>query len=120
MSYTVRAESNSFDVNENYTGILTSVDMGDTIGFLSGVDGSISPTTFLGLTISGLSASINESIFSLVGGGALLQNAFTSITVGGVTKLSITASSYSSGTWVWWPEDPLVSAEGSIAVTITI
>jgi len=108
-------ESNTFDIS-GY--ILTSAQVGDSIGFISGTMGSVAPTTFLGQTVTALYTNFpgasNGGIFTL-DNASLPQDFFTSITVGGVTKLTADAT-YGSGTWTWTGAS-LITAEGALTVS---
>lgn len=126
-SYTLAASSTGFDNTVSaafnilgYAGTLTSVQSGDVIGFYTGVGGAISPTAFGVYSVthlySGFPGGASGGVLILSGAPNPAQNLFTSITVGGVTKLSADAT-YGGGTWTWTGAT-LVASEGSLAVTI--
>ena len=100
------------------THILTSVQSGDVIGLFASLMGSISPTTFGVFTITDLYSSFPGATQggTLAMTGSPAQNAFTSITVGGVVKLSADAT-FGGGTWSWTGAT-LVAATGDLQVII--
>lgn len=117
-------QSDSFNVTDAY--ILTSVQTGDTIGLFGVSFGSISPTTYGGFTIEYLysfypGASGTGSLVLTGDSSPPTQDLFTSITVGGETRLSASATFFGSGnsrTW-YWPGATLVTAAGELEVTFT-
>ena len=116
----VNVTSNSFNISNSYSYTMTSVNSGaGAIGYLDGSLGSITPTAYLAGTVLAIYNGTGPSDGLIVSlSGATSQSYFTSITVGGITKLSADAVSYGSGQWEWSGAS-VITTEGAIAVTIT-
>lgn len=119
--------SSSFYVGP-YT--LTSADLGsDTFGYNTTNGGSILPTTYLGATVRILQTQYVDvpdpgldytTTFNL--SGTFSQNAFTSITIGGVTLLTADATTFSGAgpsEWVWETATGPITTTGSFTITFT-
>lgn len=109
----------------NYTGTLTSVLLAPTqFGYLSGVGGSMSPTTFRGHVIGSCytNNTTNQTFFSVASASSLGAGFFNTIKIGAATAPLLTSAatySYVGGqsTWIW--PNVRVAATGSIPVTTT-
>lgn len=116
----VNTTSNSFNISNNYSYTMVSVNSGaGAIGFIDGSLGSLTPTAYLAGNITAIynGTGPNDGLIVAMT-GSTSQSHFTSITVGGITKLSADAASYVGGQWEWSGAS-VVTTEGSIAVTVT-
>ena len=113
--------SNTFSISSSYSYTMVSaLSGGGSIGFVDSSFGSLTPTTYLGNLIgaiyNGTPGPSNGLIVEIA--GATGQSFFTSITVGGITRLSADAIVYTPGHWEW-DGATVITTEGSIAVSIT-
>lgn len=109
--------SSTVSVSDGY--VLTAVDLGsDTYG-KDTVSGSISPAAYLG-SIRVLTCQFIDPDYRLTFSmsGAYSQNAFTSITVNGITYNTASADSFtSSNTWEWDTAFNSIPAPGNYVVS---